>query len=363
MWRLRNRSGPPGQGGGVSNNRTFLALLGLVTLAMAWVISPLFGAVFWAVVFCIVLDPWSRKLSDRLGDRRNLAAATMILASVLLIILPMLLLFAAVLREATGLIASVQSGEIDFGKVFQSTQSILPHWLRSVLTQLGFGDLAAVQASIAGLVKGWIGDIAPVILSIGQNMAGLFISLGVMLYLMFFLFRDGKMLLARLKTAIPMETAVLDDLLDTFTLVVRATVRGDILVALLQGSLGGLGFWVLGIHAAILWTVLMSVMSLIPVLGAGLIWLPVSIYFLANGMIWQGVALILYGVLVISLVDNLVRPWLVGQATRLPDYVVLISTIGGISVFGMQGFVTGPVIAAMFIAVWTTYLSQVRAKA
>lgn len=345
----------------MSNNRTFLALLALVTLAMAWVISPLFGAVFWAVVFRIVLDPWASRLGARLGDRRNLSAAIMILASVLLIILPMFLVFAAVVQEATGLVASVQSGEINLGQMFQSTQSILPHWLRSALTQLGFGDLAAVQASVSGLITTWIGDIAPVILSIGQNMAGILVSLGAMLYLMFFLFRDGKKLLAGLKMAVPMEAALLDDLLKTFTVVVHATVRGNILVALLQGSLGGLGFWVLGIHAAILWAVLMSVLSLIPVLGAGLVWGPVAIYFLANGMIWQGAALLLYGVMVISVVDNIARPWLVGHATRIPDYVVLISTIGGISVFGLQGFVIGPVIAAMFIAVWATYGAKSKA--
>ena len=130
---------------------------------------------------------------------------------------------------------------------------------------------------------------------------------------------------------------------------------------MLQGGLGGLAFWVLGVHAAILWAVLMAFLSLFPVFGAALVWLPVALYFLANGMVWQGIALIAYGVLVVGLVDNLVRPYLVGQATRMPDYVVLISTIGGIASFGMQGFITGPVIAAMFMAVWTTFLTQSKA--
>ncbi|MDE3029791.1 MAG: AI-2E family transporter, partial [Paracoccaceae bacterium] len=105
----------------------------------------------------------------------------------------------------------------------------------------------------------------------------------------------------------------------------------------------------------ILWTVLTSLLSLLPVFGAAAVWGPMAIYFLANGMIWQGIGLIIYGVMVVSLVDNIARPWLVGQATRMPDYVVLISTIGGIGTFGLQGFITGPVVAAMFIAVWTTF--------
>ena len=102
-----------------------------------------------------------------------------------------------------------------------------------------------------------------------------------------------------------------------------------------------------------------SLRACVPPLARGSsIWGPVAVYLLANGLIWQGVALILYGALVISLIDNIARPWLVGQATRMPDYVVLISTLGGIATFGMQGFITGPVVAAMFIAVWTTFRAQ-----
>ena len=345
----------------MTQNWILYALMALVTVALAWVISPLFGAVFWAVVFCVVLDPLARRLNVRMGNRPNLAALTMILASLLLIIIPVLLILAAVISEATGVIASVQSGEIDLERAFQSVLDVLPRWLQSALSQVGLGDLEAAQRSISGPVKDWLAGLAPTILSIGQITASVFVGLSVMLYLMFFLFRDGDALLARIKAAVPMDAARLDNLLETFTVVVRATVRGDILVALLQGCLGGLAFWALGIPAVILWTVLMSVLSLFPVVGAALVWVPVAIYFLANGMIWQGAGLMLYGVLVISLIDNIARPWLVGQATRMPDYVVLISTIGGIATFGMQGFVTGPVVAAMFIAVWTTYLKQWKA--
>ena len=344
----------------MAQNWTFVTLTAVVTLAFGWVLWPLFGAIFWAVTFCIVLDPVARRLTEAMGRRRNLAALTMIIASLLLIILPMLLILAAVLREATGVIDAVESGEINLNQQFQTMLDVLPNWIQSVLLQLGLGDLAAVKSSVSDQVSGWIGANAPTVLSFGQNTAGVFIGLGVMLYLMFFLFRDGDALLARIKVAIPMETAMLDDLLHTFTLVVRATVRGDIVVALLQGCLGGLGFWALGIHAAILWTVLMSVLSLLPVFGAALVWAPVAVYLLLSGLIWQGIVLIAYGVLVISLIDNIARPWLVGQATRMPDYVVLISTIGGISMFGMQGFITGPVVAAMFIAVWSTFLGQVK---
>ncbi|NLD69892.1 MAG: AI-2E family transporter, partial [Limnobacter sp.] len=123
-------------------------------------------------------------------------------------------------------------------------------------------------------------------------------------------------------------------------------------VALVQGGLGGIAFAVLGIGGAVLWGVLMALLSLLPAVGAGLVWTPVAIYLLATGALGKGVALIAYGVLVIGLVDNLLRPILVGKDTRMPDYLVLISTIGGLAVFGLNGFVIGPLIAAVFIAAW-----------
>ena len=123
-------------------------------------------------------------------------------------------------------------------------------------------------------------------------------------------------------------------------------------MAAIQGALGGLAFWFLGLKGALLWAVVMAFLSLLPAFGAALVWLPVAIYFFLTGAIWQGVALLAWGVLVIGLIDNLLRPILVGKDTQMPDYVVMISTLGGMAVFGINGFVLGPLIAAMFIAVW-----------
>src|SRR4029077_3135476 len=136
--------------------------------------------------------------------------------------------------------------------------------------------------------------------------------------------------------------------------------KGGILVAMAQGTLGGIAFWFLGIHAALLWAVLMAFLSLIPAIGATLVWLPVAIYFLATGAAWQGIGLILYGVLVIALVENVLRTFMVGKETKLPDYVVLISTLGGIEVFGLNGFVIGPLIAAIFMVTWEIFSASRR---
>ena len=181
------------------------------------------------------------------------------------------------------------------------------------------------------------------------------VSFFLMLYLLFFFLRDGSELAQRLKDAIPLRTEQKRALFSKFTIVIRAMFKGTILVAALQGVLGGIIFWFLGIPAAVLWGVVMAFLSLLPAVGSALIWLPVALYLLATGAVWQGLVLITYGALVIGLVDNLLRPFLIGMDTKLPDYVVLTSTLGGIAIFGLNGFVIGPVIAAMFIATWDIF--------
>jgi predicted PurR-regulated permease PerM len=197
--------------------------------------------------------------------------------------------------------------------------------------------------------------IASQALTVSQSTLDFVVSLGVMLYLLFFLLRDGQALVLRMKKAIPLRAEQQNALFANFTVVIRATVKGDIFVAILQGAMGGLAFWFLGVRAALLWAVLMAFLSLLPAIGAALVWLPVAIYFLATGSLWHGIFLIVYGVLVIGLVDNLLRPMLVGKATKIPDYIVLISTLGGIQSFGLHGFIVGPVIAAMFLAAWDIF--------
>jgi len=142
--------------------------------------------------------------------------------------------------------------------------------------------------------------------------------------------------------------------------VIRATVKGNILVAAAQGTLGGLAFWALGVHAPMLWGVVMAFLSLLPAVGAALIWVPVALYLLALGQVGKGLGLILFGVFVIGLIDNVLRPILVGKDTAMPDYVVLIATVGGLALFGLNGFVIGPVIVAMFLAAWQLLAAERR---
>ena len=125
-----------------------------------------------------------------------------------------------------------------------------------------------------------------------------------------------------------------------------------------QGALGGLIFWILGIKAPVLWGVVMTLLSLIPVVGAGVVWAPVAGYLLLTGDYVSGVVLLAYGVFVIGLADTILRPVLVGRDTKLPDFMVLLSTLGGFSLFGMDGFVTGPMLAVLFVTVWKIFMDE-----
>jgi predicted PurR-regulated permease PerM len=197
--------------------------------------------------------------------------------------------------------------------------------------------------------------IATQAISIGQNTFAFVVGLFVMLYLLFFLLRDGDTLSRRIRNAIPMDPDRQRNLAARFTTVIRATIKGNLVVALVQGVLGWLIFWMLGVGAPVLLGVLIAFLSLLPAVGAPVVWAPVAIYLFATGHTWQGIVLALFGALVIGSADNILRPILVGKDTKLPDYVVLISTLGGIAVFGANGFVIGPVIAALFVAVWEIF--------
>ena len=193
------------------------------------------------------------------------------------------------------------------------------------------------------------------LLSVGQGAFQFMLGLGVMLYLTFFLLRDGPALTDRIGEMIPLEESKRHILMERFLAVIRATIKGSLVIAVIQGALGGLVFWALDIRGALLWAVLMGVSSLIPAIGTGFVWVPVALYLLVTGAVTQGVILILCGVFVISMVDNVVRPILVGRDTRMPDYVVLITTLGGLQLFGINGIIIGPLVAALFIAIWSIF--------
>lgn len=333
-------------------HKTFLILLITVSIAFASILLPFYGAVFWGAVLAILFAPFYRRLVSTMQRRRNLAALVTLFLCLVIVILPLTMITTSLLQEGAQVYEQIRSRQLDFGVYFQQAVASLPEWLVRLLNRFGIDDLAGLQDRLSTFVAQGSQLLAKQAVSIGQNTLNFMISFGIMLYLLFFFLRDGASLAARIKQAIPLSPEHKQRLFSKFTTVIRATVKGNIVVAATQGALGGIMFWILGIQGPLLWGVLMAFLSLLPAIGAGLIWAPVAIYFLLIGATWQGIVLIVFGVLVIGLVDNVLRPLLVGKDTKMPDYVVLISTLGGLALFGLNGFVIGPLVAALFISAW-----------
>ena len=336
-------------------NKSFLLLLALVSVAFVAILLPFYGAVFWGTILAIIFQPVQRCFETRLNQRRGWAAAVTLIIILLIVILPMSLLAGALVQEGANIYERLSSGSMDFGGYVQQVVNALPSFARELLERFGLTDLAGVQERVSQFAMTGSQYLATKAFSIGQNTFQFLISFAIMLYLLFFLLRDGRQVAAAVRRAIPLGEIYKQHLLSKFTTVVKATVKGNIAVAAIQGALGGFIFWVLDLQGAVLWGVLMAVLSLLPAVGASLIWGPVAIYFLATGAIWQAAVLTAFGAIVIGLADNVLRPILVGKDTKLPDYVILISTLGGLALFGLNGFVIGPLIAALFMAAWSLY--------
>jgi predicted PurR-regulated permease PerM len=274
-----------------------------------------------------------------------------------IVVVPFAFLSVTLAHEAAGLYSRIQSGETSPVPYLRSVFDALPGWAATLLDHFGVVDFDTLQRWLNTKLEQGSGFIATQAFSLGQNTFEFAASLLITPYLAFFLIRDGDRIVHAMRRALPLTPAHKQELLDKFNAVIRSTVRGNMVVAGIQGALGGLAFWFLGVRGALLWAVVMAFLSLLPAIGAALVWLPVAIWLFVTGAIWQSIALAAWGTFVIGLVDNLLRPILVGKATLMPDYVVMITTLGGMVIFGINGFVLGPVIAAMFFAVWHLYLT------
>jgi predicted PurR-regulated permease PerM len=326
----------------IAEHRPLLWLLGLVSLALVWILLPFFSTLLWSTIIALLFAALHRRLLLRLRRQRTLAALLTILIAAVIVVVPLALLSVMLVDEAVGLLALLQSFESRATPWLRGVFEALPGWAVALLRRLGLADIEALQRQLNAGLQQASGFMAGKALTLGQG---------------------ALEFAASLRLALPLTPAHQQELLHKFSHVIRSTVRGNLVVAALQGALGGLAFWFLGVRGALLWAAVMAFLSLLPAIGAALVWLPVALWFLATGAIWQGVALAAWGVLVIGLVDNLLRPMLVGKATLMPDYVVMITTLGGMVVFGINGFVLGPVIAAMFFAVWHMVLIARQAEA
>ncbi|HYF19705.1 MAG TPA: AI-2E family transporter [Ramlibacter sp.] len=340
-------------------HKTLLWLVVGFSAAFLWVLWPLTGAVLWALFLAIVFWPMHLHTLKLVRRRPNLAATLTLLSIVLIVIVPLLLVSASVVEQASLVYQKVRSGEMQPAQYLQRMIESLPAWAQGVLERFGVQDLPAMLTRLGELLSRSSQAITTGVLGVGQLTLDFLVSFFIMLYVLYFLLRDGGSITRRIEEAVPLQPAQTRKLLTQFVTVVRATVKGNVVVALVQGGLGALAFWVLDIPGPALWGALMALLSLLPAIGAALVWAPVALYELFTGQVLAGLGLTAWGVLVIGLVDNLLRPMLVGRDTRMPDYLILVATVGGISLFGLNGFVIGPVIAAMFLVCWNL-LTDVR---
>ncbi|QXH60278.1 AI-2E family transporter [Pseudomonas azerbaijanorientalis] len=337
-------------------DRSLTILLALVSVAFIWILLPFYGAVFWAVILGILFAPLQRRLQLRFGWERNLTSLLTLSICLLIAILPVIVLSSLLVQEGVALYKNIESGELDIAGYVTQFKHILPPYFQHLLDRFGMGELNGLREKIVKSAMTGGQELAAKAFIFGQGTFEFIVSFFIMLYLLFFFLRDGAELARKVRAAVPLEEQQKRRLQLKFNRVVRATVKGNLLVAITQGALGGLIFWFLDIPSVVLWAVLMAFLSLLPAVGAGIVWVPVAAFFLLTGAIWQGVVLGLFGIFVIGLVDNVLRPILVGKDTRMPDYMILISTLGGLAIFGLNGFVIGPLIAALFMSSWDIFI-------
>lgn len=328
-------------------------LVALATLAFLWIVAPFRSAIVWAIAASVLFSPLFHWLERRLGGRRNLAAMLSVVAMVLALIVPAIAAGTALVRQAGALIAT-KGGAARLPTSIDQLHALVPDWLRRLMRLTGGDDVASFQHHVARLLEGGLSSLFGGAIGIGQGVFGLAVTLGVMIYVSFFLIRDGRAICTIVVDHLPLPQEVRDRLISEVGEVLRATLRGSLIVAIVQGSVGGFIFWLLGISAPAVWAFAMAFMSLLPPFGAGAVWIPIAAFLLLTGSTWQGIALIVCGLFIIGLVDNFLRPYLVGHQARLPEYLVLLSTLGGLALVGLDGIIIGPAIIAIFLVSWQT---------
>jgi predicted PurR-regulated permease PerM len=331
---------------------SFFLLLLLITLTFIGMIEPFLMAVFWAALLALIFQRPYRLLRIRLKGRSNLAAAITTTLIILMVILPAVLLLLALVNEIIGVYERFKTGEWDLTQLVDFIESRLPQ-LTELLSQVGVNP-ETLRTNLSDFAVTATQFAADRVFNYTQNAISFSIQFFLMLYILFFFLRDGRLIVRQLINALPLGNNLERMLLDRFASVSRATLKGTLIVAIIQGSIGGITFALLGIEGALFWGVLMTVLSLLPVGGSALVWGPTAIVLAVQGAWIKAIILIVIGVLGIGLIDNLLRPILVGRDTKMPDYLVLLSTLGGLAWFGLSGFILGPVIAALFLTFWET---------
>jgi len=317
-----------------------------VAFYLCWLmLQPFVAVLAWAGVLVIVFYPVHLRLLKRL-KKPGLSALLSCVLVILIILVPVALVTIAVLNELSGAMNSLQAtiaylldpASPYTGRVLGwASQYVDIEQLRS--GQYLFDRLKGVSGQVAGQTLGFIGGVL-----------GVIVQMFFVIFTMYYLFRDGDKIFATVRDSLPLERAQATAIMARTRDVIGASVYGVMAIALIQGSLGGIAFWVLGVPSAIVWGVVMTLLSMIPMLGAFLVWVPAAIYLALSGHPVKAVLMALWGTLVIGMADNFLRPKLVGERTKLHELLIFFAVLGGLQVFGVLGIVLGPVVLAITLA-------------
>jgi len=334
------------------NKIVLLLIVFLISALFLVMIKSFIMAIVLAGIFSALAQPFYKKLLTLLKGREYPACALTLLAIFLIVFLPLVALLGIVAAQALKVSQSVApwvQQQLNEPSALGDSFHALPFY--HSLQQYSETILQKAGEVVSSLSSFLVNGISSATMST-VNFIFLFF---MFLYTMFFFLKDGKIFLEKIMYYLPLTSADEKRILLKFTSVTKAMLKGTLVIGVLQGSLAGLAFWVVGIDSALFWGTIMTVLSVIPVVGSSLIWIPAVLVLLASGAFAKAIALFLFcGVLVGSL-DNVLRPLLVGKDTKMHELFILFGTLGGIAMFGIIGFIIGPIIAALFVTVWDIY--------
>ena len=328
----------------------FFAILIIGTVAFLWLLKPFAYPIFWAAVIAGIFGPLYRRINHLLR-RPNLSTAIMLIVVIVVIILPLAVVASVLFAQAIDMYSALK----DPAKIQQDAKGIInllkenPYLQKLDLDEEALTEkFYEVSSSISKYIVAYLTNLT-------QNTLLLLINFVVMIYCLFFFIRDGDKLLRGSLYILELKDEIGNRLYQRFTSTARATLKGTLIIGLIQGTMGGILFWAVGIETAIVWGVIMILAAMIPGIGCAVIWAPAALVMLATGHIWQAIMIVAVGSLVISSIDNILRPMLVGKDTQMHPLLIFLSTIGGLAVFGLSGFVIGPIITALLSTLWEIY--------
>lgn len=329
----------------------FYATLALVTLLFGYMLQPFFFALFWAILLAAVFAPLNDRLKRRFASP-NLCAGLTLAAVCVTLILPTGFILTLLLGESFELYRTISTNSNEWMKSITGLINAASNHPFLARFNIDHRWISGQSVKIAEAVANYLFTNLS---ALTQNTILFLVQFAVMLYSLFYFLRDGEGLLKTLFSYIPVENRHMDTFVREFLVTAKASLKFTFVIGGVQGLLGGLIFFITGIERPLIWGVLMVGLSIVPAFGNAIIWAPAGIIMLLLGHVWQGLAILIFGTVVISSADNLLRPFLMGQDIEMHSLLIFLSTLGGIAVFGFSGFILGPVLVSFFIASWDLF--------